>query len=409
MIALIDASVSHRCAIIEQMFADDAIASVAAAVRVAADVDRTGWPGSDRSRALLELVGARERLDALILAVAGEWEAERAWAADGARSPVAWLSHRAPLTRQDASTLLRTARHVHAHEKTAAALATGEISASHADLAARAARHREDFYPDHEEVILDAARELPPSAFRIAVAHWASCVDAMAGRPGPEDRLLDNYLDANGTFEGAGHLDGRLDPVSFKALIDRLDALEPPDPVDGPTPPRPLARRRADALMRLVHGERRGEATVDVLVDVDTLAGRPSPDLTSGCCEIRGLGPVSPTVAQTLACDCAIGRVLVRGRSEVLDLGRRTRLVTPALRRMLEIRDRTCTVPGCDVPGEWCDAHHIIPWWAHGPTDGDNLTLRCRSHHLQEHRRHRARHRRTPSVRGDPADLALGA
>jgi len=88
-----------------------------------------------------------------------------------------------------------------------------------------------------------------------------------------------------------------------------------------------------------------------------------------------------------LACDAAIGRIVMRGDSEVLDVGRRTRLITPALRRSLAVRDRTCVEPGCDIPAHWCDAHHIIPWQAHGPTALDNLELRCRRHHLAQHRR----------------------
>lgn len=363
----------------------DGTKELRAAVSAVAGADRSGWSGSARSAALVGLLEARERLDALILAVAGEWQAAKDWAADGARSPVAWIAHRAPLTRQAAATLVRTARHVHAHAQTAKAVEAGDVTAAHVEVAARGARHREEHYPDHEDVILDAARALPPSAFRNAMAHWARCVDAVAAHAEACDHVAGSYLEAHATFEGVGHLEGRLDPVSFHALIDRLDALEPPDPREGPHPPRTQAQRRAAALMRLVHGERPGRARIDVLVDVDTLGGRPPLDLTTGCCELTGFGPVSPALAQTLACDGAIGRVLMRGASEVLDLGRRTRLVTPALRRMLEIRDGGCVEEGCDEPPAWCDAHHIRPWWAHGPTDPGNVELRCRRHHLAVH------------------------
>ena len=88
-----------------------------------------------------------------------------------------------------------------------------------------------------------------------------------------------------------------------------------------------------------------------------------------------------------LACDAAIGRILMRGKSEVLDVGRRTRLVTPAQRRALGVRDRGCVEPGCTAPGTWCDGHHIVHWTAHGPTDLANLELRCRRHHLLQHQR----------------------
>jgi HNH endonuclease len=77
--------------------------------------------------------------------------------------------------------------------------------------------------------------------------------------------------------------------------------------------------------------------------------------------------------------------VLMAGRSEVLDLGRSTRLVTPALRRALELRDRGCCGPGCDRPPEWCDAHHLVHWAQGGETNLDNLVLLCRRHHVLLH------------------------
>ncbi|MFA5884404.1 MAG: DUF222 domain-containing protein, partial [Acidimicrobiia bacterium] len=116
---------------IEHMFDHDPFSGVRSAVAAAAGVDRSGWSGAARSEVVLELVAAQERLSALVIAVVGEWDAEQAWALDGALSPVAWLAHRCPVTRQDASTLVRTARHVAAHEQTAKALDAGDISAAH--------------------------------------------------------------------------------------------------------------------------------------------------------------------------------------------------------------------------------------------------------------------------------------
>jgi hypothetical protein len=302
------------------------------------------------------------------------------------------LAHRVPISRQDASTLLRTARHVACHEQTAKALDAGDITAAHAEMAAQAAKHREDHYPEHEDVILDAARALPPAEFRLVMRHWQQCVDSIADHDTATKHIDGNYLDIASTFEGVGHLDGRLDPVSTKGIMDVLDAMEPPDPTNGPNPPRTLSQRRAAALLRLVFGDRAPATVIDVTIDGDSLAGRPSTDLTRTCCEIKGHGPVSPALVRTLACDAAISRVIMRPDSEVLDLGRRTRLVTPALRRSLELRDRGCIEPGCTAPAAWCDAHHIVHWTQHGPTGLDNLELRCRQHHLLQHRRdHRAR------------------
>ena len=64
-----------------------------------------------------------------------------------------------------------------------------------------------------------------------------------------------------------------------------------------------------------------------------------------------------------------------------IDLGRAKRLFTPAQRKALLIRDQTCRAEGCDIPGTWCDAHHLDPWHTGGPTDLDNGVLLCSHHH----------------------------
>ena len=69
-----------------------------------------------------------------------------------------------------------------------------------------------------------------------------------------------------------------------------------------------------------------------------------------------------------------------------VDLGRRTRLVPPGLRRALEVRDGGCVVPDCDAPSSWCDAHHVIHWADGGPTSAENLASLCRHHHGVTHR-----------------------
>ena len=74
-----------------------------------AGTDRSGWSSAAKSDAVLELLAAQERMSALVLSFVGDWDADQSWALDSSLSPVAWLAHRAPLTRQRASTLVRTA------------------------------------------------------------------------------------------------------------------------------------------------------------------------------------------------------------------------------------------------------------------------------------------------------------
>jgi hypothetical protein len=44
-------------------------------------------------------------------------------------------------------------------------------------------------------------------------------------------------------------------------------------------------------------------------------------------------------------------------------------------------KDRGCTHPGCDVPGNWCEVHHTDEWAAGGLTDADKLTFACKPNH----------------------------
>ena len=71
--------------------------------------------------------------------------------------------------------------------------------------------------------------------------------------------------------------------------------------------------------------------------------------------------------------------------SQPLDVGRATRVIAPAQRRALAVRDRGCVFPGCERPLAWCDAHHLWHWIDGGPTDLANLALVCRAHHRAVH------------------------
>jgi hypothetical protein len=71
--------------------------------------------------------------------------------------------------------------------------------------------------------------------------------------------------------------------------------------------------------------------------------------------------------------------------TQLLDLGRATRVVPPALRRALAVRDGGCAAVGCDRPPPWTDAHHLDHWLHGGKTSLDNLVLLCRVHHRAVH------------------------
>ena len=85
---------------------------------------------------------------------------------------------------------------------------------------------------------------------------------------------------------------------------------------------------------------------------------------------------VSAETARRMACDAATVSMHHGRGGEVLDVGRRTRTISPALRRALAARDRQCRFPGCG--NLRCDAHHLEHWADGGRTALDNLVLLCR-------------------------------
>jgi hypothetical protein len=91
--------------------------------------------------------------------------------------------------------------------------------------------------------------------------------------------------------------------------------------------------------------------------------------------------------ALRLAADADIIPVILDDGGGVLCYGRTKRHATIGQRRVLAARDGGCSFPGCDIPPEWCQVHHIIRWEHGGTTDLNNLTLVCGFHH-REHERH---------------------
>jgi hypothetical protein len=85
-----------------------------------------------------------------------------------------------------------------------------------------------------------------------------------------------------------------------------------------------------------------------------------------------------------LLCDCSFATVFEDENGQPLDVGRKQRVVSTALRRALHARDRGCTFPGCRRK-RYLDGHHVQHWIDGGDTAPDNLTLLCTYHHRLLH------------------------
>jgi hypothetical protein len=358
-----------------------------AALDALAEEDRSSWSASARLARLIELRAVQERLDSQVLRAVADCADVDAWEVDGLGA-VSWLASRTGLMRHGAARLVKTARFLRRHPHTAKSLDVGDIAVPHVELLATAAHHRHDLYDDHESVLLDAAATVDVQDFPIVTRRWAQLADDELARRDAGFAFDRRGFSLSPTLGGA-ELHGFLDPEAAAIVGTVLDALQPPE---GRADDRAAAQRRADALVLLCERARGGAlpgsrpiAGVEAVVSHELFCDPRAIGLDNVQCEIAGSAPIPCVTAERLLCDCALGRVVMRGRSQVLDLGRRTRTVPDRLRRAVALRDRHCRFPGCRAKAEWCDAHHVLHWTRGGDTSLDNLALLCRRHHVAVH------------------------
>jgi hypothetical protein len=332
---------------------------------------------------------AVERVQAELVQLTGVWLARQAWTSESALSAGGWLARHTPMTRASAARLCATARLVHEHEQTAKALDVGDVSVAHVEVLATAVRRRETLYAEHESTLLDVAGRMTPDDLVGVARQWRELADDELAAADAAAAHASRFLHVSATM-GGGRIDGFLGPDATATLLEALDGLVPPDPAGTPDA-RPKSVRNAGALVMLAEQwlddpERGGhtDAALEVRLDVGLL-GRFDLDAHDDRCELRDYGPIGRALMQRLACDARVARIVMAGESRVLDLGRSTRVVSPALRRAVILRDRQCVHPGCRVPAKWCDVHHIVHWIDGGATDLDNLVLLCRRHHVDHH------------------------
>lgn len=185
-----------------------------------------------------------------------------------------------------------------------------------------------------------------------------------------------------------------LDPEGRAVLEAALGPLSAPRPVDGERDLRSSDRRRGEALVSLVRravatdkkGARHTKSQLFVTVDLETLrTGVRGAGVTVGGSEAGLL--LAPETVRRLACDTTVIPTVMGVAGAVVDLGMDVRLFTPAQVKRLWLRDGHCSYPGCSMPAQWTDAHHLIHWADDGPTDLSNAALLCERHHTVVHTR----------------------
>ena len=150
----------------------------------------------------------------------------------------------------------------------------------------------------------------------------------------------------------------------------------------------PYSARRADALARIAESflahdvlESPGADRQQIVVHVaaETLRNR-----SAGCCEIEHGPSIAAETARRLSCDASVVTLVEDEDGEPLNVGRKTRIISAPLRRLLTARDKGCRFPGC-CNARYIDMHHIKHWANGGETKPSNLVSLCRFHHRAVH------------------------
>jgi hypothetical protein len=257
-------------------------------------------------------------------------------------------------------------------------LSSGQVAAIVANVSAK----RAPLYAGHEADMTPVLAELSVADVAHVMRNWALHAEATEGNP--EGAEPASELRISATLDGrrvlGGHL-GAEDAAVVEAALASASA-GPPGPGEGPPPS--VAERQAESLVEvcrwfLAHGDQpssgsRQRPQVSVIVDVSDLAGDGPGHLADGTA-------ISAATVLRLACDCVLHRVVMAGRSTILDYGSAVRTISPALWAALVIRDGHCRHPGCDRPPMWSEAHHVKHFSKGGPTCLANLVMACSRHH----------------------------
>ena len=297
-----------------------------------------------------------------------------------------WLNWRTGLALGAAREKVRVARALADLPLLSAAMQRGQLSYSKIRALTRVAT------PASERSLLDFARCGTASHVERLVRAWRRvdrAAEAVEDRRRHESRHLRTWIDDDGMVVLRGRLTPEVGAVVERAIEAATERLRTEAAgVDLATGEVTAGQRRADALgviaesalaADLACGNSGDRYQVVVHVDTQVLAD----DATAGQSALED-GPYVPAgTSRRLACDAATVHMRHGPEGAVLDVGRKTRTIPPAIRRALTARDHRCRFPGCDA--RHCDAHHVHHWSDGGATRLDNLVLLCRRHHRTLH------------------------
>ena len=377
-------------------------------------------------------VAAAQRLGQLsqtLTAVLAREADSRALGAEDGLSRVDWLKAQAPALeggQAPSLALLGAAMNDPRWQALSDKVASGDVSVAqaavvlrlHKDVARIADREQLDGII---ETIVENIERLGVKELNRVAAHARAALQPPSELDRQDaGRRLGRALSKAGSTADYTEYRLRLDPEGAAVLDAAIDPLARPRPDlgwagDTKDDPRTPAARRADALLELIaravaapQGVTRTPRTrLVVTMSYQALLE-----------QVRGAGladndaVLSPGTVRRLACEAQIIPTVLGGPSQVLDQGFHERYFTGAQRLALARRDHGCSFPGCTIPPQWCEAHHIVEWSLGGPTDLANGALLCGRHHTIVHNRgmtaHVGEHGLTWLLNGIPVSIGPG-
>jgi hypothetical protein len=305
--------------------------------------------------------------------------------AAGYGSTTAWLTAVTGDSLRVCSSRVRVALALRHMAHTREAFAEGRLAECRVRLLVDARNASPQHFERDETLLVNQACSLSARVFPLAVSHWRRLADPQGALDAADQAFARRRLHISPAWAGMVRLDGDLDPEGGAVVLTAIRSLaEPPalEPGDGRSP----QQRRADALVEICRRHldssdrpRQGGERPHLIISLTAA------DLAGGGLVDLETGAITAEAVRRLGCDARLTWVALDARGRPSRAAEGGRIVSPALRRALALRDQYCTHPGCDVPARWCDAHHIRHWGHGGQTVAANLRLLCRRHHRLAH------------------------
>jgi hypothetical protein len=290
---------------------------------------------------------------------------------------------------------------------TCQALASGDISPSHATLIARETSEAikcgiptEDLIHIENKALAYAEFHTPAQVgrkIRTLIAQYAPESFEETVAIARDTRSVRMYPESDGMATVMALLpaeDAQTVMLAINSLIEKESIRSEKDSLvdtrtgrDSLVDTRSMEMKRADALTVICgdllariaenHQPHRRPVTINITMDLPTALG-----LAENPAQLAGYGPIPASIARTLSADGKWRRFITDPvTGNLLDYGRETYIPPQPLVDFLTARDRICRFPGCSQPARITDIDHAVPWEEGGHTSPGNLGLLCRRHH----------------------------